>query len=168
MIMIMKRPLFFSLPRSIGLLFSGFVAVLTLLYLGQSFAAPLINVNTSLIITTGLFTFSKDMTSSMSGYFVAGGYAGHITGNNASGINLGVFAVQLYEQAAYSSGDHRFTLTDIYGAPFIITLLATNMTGILSGVAVYIPGSAISYTGTAWVGTGSPLTNTGAVGVLSP
>jgi hypothetical protein len=147
--------------RVTSLFLAGVVSVFGLLYFGQSFAAPLINVNTSLVITTGLFNFYKDTGAtlpSMSGYFVAGGYAGHITGNNASGINLGVFAVQLYEQAAYASGDHRFTVSDMYGASFTVTAYATNMTGILSGNIVYIPGSAISYTGTLWVGTGKTIT----------
>ncbi|MEI7563564.1 MAG: hypothetical protein WCJ39_08265 [bacterium] len=60
----------------------------------------------------------------------------------------------------YSSGNHRFTVSDMFGQSFKIVVSSSALTGYygFSGTAV-IPPVNITYTGSNWCGTGFALTN---------
>lgn len=136
--------------RIIGLLTASILGIVSLLYFGITFATNSAT-NTTLGITAGAFGFSKDLTSDMDSYF------GHAPNPSAS-IDIWNYWVSLSEIAAASSGDHRFTVSDMLWAPFTITLQSSALTA--SGVSD-IPASAVTYTGTDWLGTGKALTATG-------
>ena len=125
-----------------------------ILYLGISFASNTIT-NTVLGVTVGTFTFSKDIGTSMSPYFVP--LNGNVTGNTSATIDIWSYGASLAAISATSEPDHRFTVSDMIGNTFSVTLASTAL--IASG-GLSISGSAITYTGTVRVGTWSPLTAT--------
>ncbi len=134
--------------RTISFFAASIFSALSLLYFGISFATT--NTNTTLGITAGTFSFSKDTGSSMDTYF------GHAADPLAS-IDIGNYGVSLSEISAASSDNHRFTVSDMLGDSFTITLQSSALTA--SGVTA-IPASAVTYTGTARLGTGKALTAT--------
>ncbi|MCX6824838.1 MAG: hypothetical protein NTY80_01320 [candidate division SR1 bacterium] len=141
--------------KVIGFFVMSIFSLSMLLYLGTSLADTI--TNTVLGVTVGTFTFSKDVGTSMSLYFIP--LNGHVTGNVSATVDIGNYGASLAEIAATSSGDHRFTVSDMLGNSFNVTLSSTALTA--SG-GLSISGSAITYTGTVRVGTGSPLTATGS------
>lgn len=141
------------------LITAGILSVVGMLFLGISFAANS-TTNTTLGVTAWSFAFSKDVGASMSGYFTSAGYATRITGNTSASIDIGSYSASLAEIAAASSGDHRFTVSDMLGASFTVTIQSSALTA--SGV-ISIGSGAVTYSGSsAWVGTGKALTATGA------
>ncbi|MCX6824164.1 MAG: hypothetical protein NT085_03480 [candidate division SR1 bacterium] len=129
----------------------GVVLTLGLLYFGTSFAINS-STNTTLGITVGTFSFFKDTGSAMDSYFLH-------PGNQSNNIDIGSYAASLEEISASSASDHRFTVSDMLGSAFTITLQSSSLTA--SGVTD-IPATAITYTGTDRLGTGKALTATGA------
>jgi hypothetical protein len=123
-------------------------AISALLYFGTSLAAT--NTNTTLGITVWSFSFFKDTSTDMNSYF------SH-TGNQDASIDIWNYAASLSEIAASSSGDHRFTVSDMVGDSFTVTLQTSALT---ASWVTDIPASAITYTGTDWLGTGKALTAT--------
>jgi hypothetical protein len=134
--------------KAISFLMVSVFSVCALLYFGISFATT--NTNTTLGITAGTFGFSKDTGSSMDSYF------GHAADPVAS-IDIGNYGVSLSDISAASSNNHRFTVSDMLGESFTITLQSSPLTA--TGVTA-IPASAVTYTGTARLGTGKVLTAT--------
>ncbi|MCX6824837.1 MAG: hypothetical protein NTY80_01315 [candidate division SR1 bacterium] len=141
--------------KMIGLTIVGIFLLSTLLYLGTSFAATS-STDTTLGITVGTFSFFKDTGTTMGGYFVP--LNTHLTGSSSASIDIGTYGASLTEIAATSSSDHRFTVSDMLGNSFTVTLSSSTLT---AAGGLSIASSAITYTGTVRVGTGSPLTATG-------
>lgn len=108
------------------------------------------NTNTTLGIRTGNLTFVKDTGASMDSYF------GHAANQNAA-IDIGSYDSSLSAIAAASSGDHRFTVTDLAGKTFAVTVVSSDLTA-ADGT---IDKALISYTSTNRLGTGKALTATG-------
>ncbi len=104
--------------------------------------------NTTLGITAGTFTFLKDVTTNMDSYF------SH-SPNAWASIDIGTYAASVTTTSASSAGDHRFTVSDLLGNAFAVTLQSSALTIAWAS----IPASAIGYTGTAWLGTGQALTS---------
>lgn len=121
------------------------VALLTLVSVQESMAATT-TTNTTLWIIAGSFSFTKDTTAGMNTYF------GHAP--NASGsVDLGSYASSVSAVSAASAGNHRFTVTDLLGSSFTVTIQSSALTTTWGTIAA----SAIGYTGTAWLGTGQAL-----------
>ncbi len=125
--------------KFIGVLSTLIVAAVAVLTLGQSFAAT--TTNTTLGITVGQFNFYKDLTG----------------GNSNPTIDIGTYSANINAFDAYSSGNHRFTVSDMLGSGFTITLASSALTAPNGTIAA----SNVSYTGTARTGTGKALTATG-------
>lgn len=143
-----------------GVLTTIAVAVIAILNLGQSFAANT-STNTTLGITVGTITFSKDTGDSMDTYFSHAASA-------ATTMDIGTYAADVVAISAASTGDHRFTVSDLKGSIFTITLQSSDLTAAdVSGVQLLIPKAGIGYTGTTRLGTGKALTAapTGAVDI---
>lgn len=133
-----------------GVLGTFIVAAVAILSLGQSFAANTAT-NTTLGITKGVLSFYKDTGTDMGTYF------GH-TANQSSAIDIGTYVASLSPIAAQSSGDHRFTISDLKGDAFVVTLQSSDLTATsASGDTYTIAKSLIGYTGTARFGTGKAL-----------
>lgn len=111
-----------------------------------------VTTDTTLWITAGVFSFSKDITIDMSSYFWH-------PANTSGSINIGSYAASATAISAQSSGDHRFTVSDLLWASFTVTLQSSTLTA--SGVAMPIPAANITYTGSERLGTGYALTATG-------
>ena len=127
------------------------IATVAILNLGQSFAANT-NTNTTLGIRTGVLSFYKDTTAAMNSYF------SH-TGNISTAIDIGTYDASVSTQNAQSSGDHRFTISDLLGKSFVVQLLSSDLTALdASGGTLTIPKAGIGYTGTTRFGTGKALT----------
>jgi hypothetical protein len=77
--------------------------------------------------------------------------------NQSANIDIWNYSASLSEIAAASSGDHRFTVSDMLWSSFTITLQSSALTA--SGVTDIL-ASAVTYTGTNWLGTGKALTAT--------
>jgi len=123
------------------------VATVTILNLGQSFAANTAT-NTTLGITKGVLSFYKDTGTDMQTYF------GH-TANQSEAIDIGTYVASLSSIDAQSSGDHRFTVSDLKGDAFVVTLQSSDLTATsASGDTYTIAKSLIGYTGTTRFGTG--------------
>lgn len=127
----------------------GLAALATLagVIMAGSGSAAGVNTQTTLGITTGTLTFYKDLTG----------------GNPAATIDIGTYAASLSAISAASAGDHRFTIDDMVGLSFSVTLQSSALTA-TNGT---IPAANISYTGSTWTGTGKPLTaaSTGAADI---
>lgn len=136
--------------KIIGVFSTLIVASAIMLNLGQSFAAT--TTNTTLGITAGILSFYKDTGSDMLSYF------GH-AGNANDAIDIGTYGASLDAISAQSSGDHRFTVSDLKWTAFTITLQSSDLTALdVSGATLTIPKAGIGYTGTARMGTGKALT----------
>ncbi|MBU1758275.1 hypothetical protein KKG31_03840 [Patescibacteria group bacterium] len=122
----------------------------------QSFAANT-NTNTKLGIRTGVLTFYKDTGTDMNTYF------SH-SPNTSTEIDLGNYDPSLSAINAASSGNHRFTVSDLYGKSFTVTVQSSVLSA--SGVTS-IPAANVGYTGTVRTGAGKALTAqpTGAVDI---
>ena len=103
--------------------------------------------NTTLGITAGAFSFTKDVGTTMNTYF------GH-SPNVATSIDIGTYAANIATTSVSSNGTHRFTASDLLGSAFTVTIQSSALT--VAGGS--IPASAIGYTGTTWFGTGKALT----------
>ena len=98
-----------------------------------------------------MLSFYKDTGTSTTDF-------GHAA-NLATTIDIGTYDASLAAIAAQSSGDHRFTVSDLRGKYFTITLQSSDLTALdESGATVTIPKAGIGYTGTAWFGLGKALT----------
>ena len=137
--------------KLIGVCSTLIVAGAAILNLGQSFAANTAT-NTTLGIRVGVLNFFKDTGSDMLSYF------GHAANTNTA-IDIGTYDSSLDAISAASSGDHRFTVSDLKGSAFTVTLQSSDLTALdASGATVTIPKAGIGYTGTARMGTGKSLT----------
>ena len=103
--------------------------------------------NTTLGITPGTFTFFKDVSSTMDSYF------SHAP-STLPGIDIGTYSASVTATNAASANNHRFTVSDLLGSGFTVTMQSSALTIAWAS----IPASAIGYTGTAWLGTGQALT----------
>jgi len=103
--------------------------------------------NTSLWITAGVLSFSKDLSSDMNSYF--GG-----SPNASASIDIGSYSASIAAISASSDGDHRFTVSDMLGESFTVTIQSSAMTATEGTIAA----SNIWYTGTDRLGTGVALT----------
>jgi hypothetical protein len=105
-----------------GVLGTLIVAAFAILNLGQSFAANT-NTNTTLGITSGLLSFYKDTGTTMDTYF------SH-SPNTATTIDIGTYPASISAISAASSGDHRFTVSDLAGKSFTVTLQSSDLTAL--------------------------------------
>jgi hypothetical protein len=134
-----------------GVVTTLIVAVVAVLNLGQSFAANT-NTNTTLGITSGVLSFFKDTGAAMDSYFAH-------AANAATAIDIGTYAADINAISALSTGNHRFTVSDLAGKSFTVTLQSSDLTALdYSGATVTIPKAGIGYTGTTRFGTGKALT----------
>jgi len=137
--------------KLIGVLSTLIVSVVAILTLGQTNAANTAT-NTTLGIRTGVLSFYKDTWTQMDSYF------GH-TANGSNTIDIGTYDASLDTISAASAGDHRFTVSDLRGKSFTITLQSSALNGIdEDSQAVNISAANVSYTGTTRFGTGKALT----------
>jgi len=138
--------------KFIGVLSTLIVAAVAILTLGQTNAANTAT-NTTLGIRTGVLSFYKDTGTSMNSYFSA-------TNPNASlTIDIGTYDASLNAIDAASSGDHRFTVSDLRGKSFTITVQSSSLNGTDEDAQpVTIAANTVSYTGTTRAGTGKALT----------
>jgi|GEM_PF-1121108 len=136
--------------KLIGVLSTLIVAAVAILNLGQTFASTA-NTNTTLGIRTGVLSFYKDTTTAMDSYF------SH-SGNQSASIDIGTYDASLAPISAQSSGDHRFTVSDMAGKSFTVTLASSDLTA-TGGLS--ISSGLVTYTGTTRYGTGKALTATG-------
>jgi len=74
--------------------------------------------------------------------------------NQAEAIDIGSYDASLSTIDAASSGDHRFTISDMAGKSFTVSVQSSSLTA-PDGT---IPATAVGYTGTTWLGTGKTLT----------
>jgi hypothetical protein len=81
-------------------------------------------------------------------------YFGHAANASAS-INIGSYVANVAQISASSSGDHRFTVADLLGSTFTVTMQSSALT---NAAIASIPAANIGYTGTARLGTGKTLT----------
>lgn len=78
--------------------------------------------------------------------------------NTATAMDIGTYAADISAISASSTGNHRFTVADLAGRAFTITLQSSDLTALTaSGDALSIPKAGIGYTGTARLGTGKAL-----------
>lgn len=112
--------------KLIGVFSTLIVAAFAVLNLGQSLAAT--TTNTTMAITPGVLTFYKDLTG----------------GNSSSTIDIGTYSANINAFDAYSSGNHRFVVSDMLGSGFTITLASSDLTAPNGTIAK----ANISYTGT--------------------
>ena len=103
-----------------GVVTTLIVAAVAILNLGQTFATN-VNTNTTLGITSGVFSFYKDTSTTMDSYF------SH-SGNQSASIDIGTYAASLNAQNVQSSGDHRFTVSDLAGKSFTVTISSSDLT----------------------------------------
>ncbi len=143
----------FAARKKITSLIHGLIVVIAsifgILYFWNSFAST--STDTTLWIVAGAFNFFKDTGTTMDSYFSHGA-------NTGASIDIWSYAASLSAISAASSSNHRFTVSDMLGSSFVITLQSSALTA--SGVTS-IPASAVSYTGTDWLWTGMALTATG-------
>lgn len=138
--------------KLIGVLSTLIVAAFAILTIGNTNAANT-NTNTTLGIRTGVLSFYKDTGTTMNSYFAAANPSSSTT------IDIGTYDASLSAIAAASSGDHRFTVSDLRGKSFTITVQSSSLNGTdENSNAVSIAASTVSYTGTARAGTGKALT----------
>jgi hypothetical protein len=136
-----------------GVVTTLIVAAVAILNLGQSFAAST-PTNTTLGIRTGVLNFYKDTGTSTANF-------GHVA-NVSTAIDIGTYDASVSAQNVQSSGDHRFTISDLLGKSFTVTLQSSDLTALdASGATMTIPKAGIGYTGTNRFGTGKALTATG-------
>lgn len=137
--------------KFIGVFATLIVAVVAILNLGESFAANT-NTNTTLGIRTGVFSFYKDTDATMDSYF------SHAANADTS-IDIGTYDASITAQNGQSDGDHRFTVSDLAGKSFTVTVQSSDLTALDdSGATLSIPSSSVGYTGTTRFGTGKVLT----------
>lgn len=144
--------------KFIGVLSTLIVAAVAVLNLGPAHAQVDTSTDTLLGINTGVFSFYKDLTGDVGMMDAVRG-----TPNASDTINLGTYPANFYTFDAYSSGDHRFVVSDLLGSSFHITIVSSDMT---AAGGLVIPAANVSYTGTTWEGTGAALTQTGQFGSL--
>ncbi len=138
--------------KFIGVLSTLIVAAFAVLNLGQSLAATTAT-NTTLGITPGNLTFYKDIGTDMDSYF------SH-SGNTNADIDIGTYGASLSPIAAQSSGDHRFTVSDLKGNAFVVTIQSSDLTAVdQSGAQLVIAKNLIGFTGTSRLGTGKAVTS---------
>jgi hypothetical protein len=106
--------------KFIGVLSTLIVAAVAILTLGQTNAANS-TTNTTLGITQGTLSFFKDTGTTMDSYF------SH-SGNQSATIDIGTYGASLSAISAASSGDHRFTVSDLKGNSFTVTLQSSDLT----------------------------------------
>lgn len=134
--------------KFIGVLCTLLVAAFAIVTVGNTNAqTTAATTPTTLGITPGVFSFYKDLTTDMSAYITT-------APNTDATIDIGNYDSSLAPIAATSSGDHRFTVSDLKGDAFTITISSSK----LSYGALDIPAKNIGYVGTAWLGTGKALT----------
>ena len=124
------------------------ISAFTMVSLNQSLAANT-TTPTLLGIRSGVLMFYKDTGIAMDTYF------SH-SGNQSESIDIGTYDASLSPIPAASSGDHRFTISDLKGKSFTVTLQSSDMTA--SG-GLIIANSNVGYTGTTRNGTGNALTS---------
>jgi len=136
--------------KLIGVLSTLLIAAFAVINIGNTNAQT--NTDTNMRIKTGVLSFYKDTGTEMNAYFAGGP-------NTAADISLGEHDASLDAFDAYSSGDHRFTVSDLRGKSFTVLLQSSALNGTdEDSQAVSIPANTVSYTGTAWAGTGKALT----------
>jgi hypothetical protein len=74
--------------------------------------------------------------------------------NIATSIDLGTHAASMTTSSVSSSTNHRFTVSDLLGAAFTVTIQSSALT--VAGGS--IPAANVGYDGTAWLGVGKALT----------
>ena len=137
--------------KLLGVMITLIVAAFALLTIGQTNASNT-NTNTTLGITSGVLSFYKDTGTTMDTYF------SH-SPNTATTIDIGTYPASISAISAASSGDHRFTVSDLAGKSFTVTLQSSDLTALdYSGAQLTIAKANIGYTGTARFGTGKALT----------
>jgi hypothetical protein len=117
------------------------VGTIVSIFIDESSAATT-TTNTTLWITAWTFSFTKDTTSAMDSYF------SHWP-NAAAAISIWSYASSISAISANSSGDHRFTVSDMLGSSFTVTMQSSALT-IAWGS---IPATNIWYTWTTRFGT---------------
>ena len=117
-----------------------------------TWVAFILEWNFSTDVTLGILpwslSFTKDTGSSMNSYF------GHEP-DNTNSIDIGQHAPSLEAINISSVGNHRFTISDMLGSPFIITIQSSAF---ISTWWDSIAATNIGYTGTNRLGTGKTLT----------
>lgn len=136
----------FTKNASMFVLIAALLGTITSIFLDESLAATT-TTNTTLWITAGTFSFTKDTTASMDSYF------SHWPNANAS-IDIWSYASNISAISASSSGNHRFTVSDMLWAAFTVTIQSSALTTWWNTIAA----NNIGYTGTNRLGTGKALT----------
>ena len=103
--------------------------------------------DTSLWITAGTFRFYKDTGTDMNTYM---GQAG----NEWTSIDIGTYEASLSAVSANSAENHRFTVADMKGDPFTVTIQSSDLT---SWSGDTISRSNVWYAGGPRRGTGVAL-----------
>jgi len=138
--------------KLIGVLSTLIVAAFAILTIGNTNAATS-NTNTTLGIRTWVLSFYKDTGTTMNSYF------SH-SPSTATTIDIGTYDASLDAISAASSGYHRFTVSDLRGKSFTITVQSSALNGVdEDSQAVTIAANTVSYTGTTRFGTGKALTS---------
>lgn len=122
-------------------------ASISLLILSKSLADNF-STNTTLGILPWSLSFSKDISSSMDTYF------GH-SPDTSSSMDIWQHSSSIQNIVAASTGNHRFTLSDMIWATFVVTMQSSALN---SSWWNSIPSANIWYTWSAWLGTGKELT----------
>lgn len=112
----------------------------------QESLAATTTTNTTLWITAGTFSFTKDTTAAMDSYF------SHWPNSNAA-ISIWSYISSISAISANSSGDHRFTVSDMVWNSFSITMQSSALTT----WGLSIAAANIWYTWTTRFGTGKAL-----------
>lgn len=137
-----------SITKKISVVAMAIVLWTTILITASEYSsAATTTTNTTLAITAGTFSFIKDLGTTMDSYF------GHSPSASA-GIDIGTYGASLSTTNAASAGYHRFTVSDLLGSGFTVTIQSSDLT--IAGAT--IPKAGIGYTGTAWFGTWQALT----------
>jgi len=130
-------------------LFATLAVIALALFTSNSSMAANTTTNTTLGIRTGVLSFYKDTTTAMDTYF------SH-SGNQSASIDIGTYDASLAVISAASNSDHRFTISDLEGSSFTVTVQSSDLTA--SG-SLSIAANTVGYTGTTRYGTGKALTS---------
>lgn len=136
----------FTKKVSMFVLIVSLLVTITSIFIDESSAATT-TTNTTLWITAGSFSFTKDTTASMDSYF------SH-SANAATAISIWSYESSISAISAISSGNHRFTASDMLGSSFTVTMQSSALT--IAGDS--IPAANIWYTWTTRFGTWKTLT----------
>jgi hypothetical protein len=122
-------------------------ASVSLLVLSKSSAGNL-STNTTLWILPWSLTFIKDTTTNMDSYF------SH-SPDSSSSMNIWQYGSKIWSIIAASTWNHRFTISDMLGGSFVITIQSTALNSTWWNT---ISANNIWYTGTTRLWTWKTLT----------